>query len=802
MSFKKNYPLLPLRDMVLFPGSVASLFVGREKSMEAVRLAMEANRLIVLATQKKTETVLPQAQDLYQIGVVAEILQLLKMPDGTYKLLLEGLHRVNIEVLHNFETHAEVEVSDAEALYGGDSGSLSENSIRSLLSLFEKYNSDKNLVPPDFFAELAQKKENSRIIDAIAHLLDIPFEQKQNILETVSALERAEKVRVSLENQLDIQRLENSIHEKVRQQMDKMQRHYYINEQIRALKEELGESDTVEFDSYRRRLSDVNLPVEVREKGEQELRKLEKTPAMSAESTVLRNYLDWLCDLPWGKYTEDNKDIKRAQQILDESHYGLEKIKDRMLEFIAVRQLAQRSRGPILCLVGPPGVGKTSLARTLAKCLGRKFIRISLGGVRDEAEIRGHRRTYIGALPGRIISALKKAGSANPVILLDEIDKMSADFRGNPAAALLEALDPEQNSEFIDHYLEVAFDLSQVLFVATANVIHTIPEPLLDRLEVISLAGYTEEEKIQIARRYLLPRQIEDNGIGDVEIKYSTKSLSYIIRHYTKEAGVRQLDRELAQVSRKIARELLEKRQSGDNGKLEYPLDKKHINRFLGPEKYDYNRREKDAAVGKIHGLAWTQAGGDVLNVEVALAHGKGNLILTGNLGEVMKESASTALGYVRSVGHLLGLSEDFFEKNDIYIHVPEGAIPKDGPSAGITIATALVSALTQKPVRHTIAMTGEITLRGMVLSIGGLKEKSLAAFRAGIEEIICPKENEKDLVEIPASVREKIKFHLVENMRQVLELAIVSNDGLFRERQGYPFYARHLPSVSPSQHN
>ncbi len=532
------------------------------------------------------------------------------------------------------------------------------------------------------------------------------------------------------------------------------------------------------------------MPDEARVKAEQELSKLEKMPHLSAESTVVRNYLDWILDLPWADRTDDNRDIHRAEQILEESHHSLEKVKDRMLEFIAVRQLSSSSRGPILCLVGPPGVGKTSLARSLADSLGRKFARIALGGTRDEAEIRGHRRTYIGSMPGRLIATLKKVKVNNPVILLDEIDKLSSDYRGNPAAALLEVLDAEQNKEFTDHYLEIPFDLSQVLFVATANVTHTIPAPLLDRLELIQLSGYTEQEKLQIVSKYIIPRQIKESGIEDIKLKYSMKSLAYVIRHYTKEAGVRQAEREIAKLSRKVAREFLDldKKQSS------FALDKKTIHRYLGPPQFKYGKKEKEAVIGKCNGLAWTSTGGDILSVEAALAHGGGKITLTGNLGDVMKESANTALGYVRSQGPFLGLPDDFFEKTDIFVHVPEGAIPKDGPSAGITIATTLISAIIQAPIRNDIAMTGEITLRGMSLPIGGLKEKALAAFRGGVTDLICPAENEKDLEDIPVSVREKLTFHFVENMRQVIEVALVDGQNVFEEKPGaYPFSAAHL---------
>ncbi len=797
----KTFPLLPLRDTVVFPGSVASLFVGRERSMEAMRRAMDANRLIALFTQKETKTVLPEKKDLYSTGVLAEILQLLKMPDGTFKVLVEGLHRITLSEMRELDEYAECDVltyTTKNPLSGSREEALLERSVQELFAAFEEFNRDGKAVSEEFISELRENENSEEVVDAIAHLLPVAYTQRLDILETESLVERSEKVRVSLESQIEISELESSIHDRVRNQMDKMQKQYYLNEQIRVIREEMGEGAESEFDEYRRRIEEKMLPQEAKDKALSELRKLEKMPPMAAESTIVRNYLDTILELPWNETTEDNTSILKAQEILEDSHHSLPKVKDRLLEFIAVRQLRAESRGPILCLVGPPGVGKTSLARSIAKGLNREFIRISLGGVRDEAEIRGHRRTYIGALPGRILHSLKKAKVVNPVILLDEIDKLSSDYRGNPAAAMLEVLDPEQNKEFTDHYLELPYDLSRVLFIATANVAHAIPEALLDRLEVIQLSGYTEQEKIQIARKYLLPRQIENNGIEEVQAKYSLKTFAYIIRHYTREAGVRQLEREIEKICRKIAREYLEFKQGiSQNSEFnlsDYQLDKKNIRRLLGPEQYQYNRKEDKPSVGKINGLAWTSAGGDILHIEVAIAHGKGNLVLTGNLGDVMKESAMTALGFIRSQAHLLRLPFDFFEKNDILLHVPEGAIPKDGPSAGIAIATAIISAVTQEPVHSHIAMTGEITLRGHVLPIGGLKEKSLAAFRGGVTDIVCPAENEKDMEEIPLSVREKLNFHFVRNIREVLPIALATRKSVLLESsEQFPFYTMHL---------
>ncbi len=793
---KSRYPLLPLRDMVVFPQNVSSLLVGREKSMEATRKAMESDRTIVLAAQKKTEIIEPGSEDLFEIGVLCEILQLLKMPDGTFKILIEGIRRVRILSYTENENYLEVNVTANESETPAKDSleyQLLNRTINDIIEKFDRYVKSHSTLSTDLSRELLEKKDPVTILDSIAHILTISFQQKQDILETQSLSERAEKVNVSLDHQVELNDLEETIHSRVRRQMDKMQKQYYLNEQMKVIREELGENEYDEFEQYKTAFAREEVPEEVREKAEQELRKLEKMPPLSAESSILRNYLDWIRDLPWGITTSDNRDINRASEILETSHHALDEVKDRILEFIAVRQLSPESKGPILCLVGPPGVGKTSLAKTLAECLDRKFARISLGGVRDEAEIRGHRRTYIGALPGRIVSTLKKLKVQNPVILLDEIDKLSSDYRGNPAAALLEVLDPEQNKDFVDHYLELPVDLSQVLFIATANVIHSIPEPLLDRLETIQLSGYTEHEKVSIVRKYLLNRQAADNGVNKLPIQFSVKAIVYLIRRYTKEAGVRQLERVLAKIYRKIALDhLTDPPEKGEPRKYEIDIEKVH--ELLGPTEYSYGKKEKDVSVGKCVGLAWTSTGGDTLNIEVALAHGKGKLNLTGNLGDVMKESASTALGYIRSQSHLIGLPDDFFDKTDIYLHIPEGAIPKDGPSAGITIATCILSAVTQSPIKNTIAMTGEITLRGKVLPIGGLKEKSLAAFRAGITDIICPAENSKDMEKIPESVKKQLQFHFVNDIRQVIPLALVDASEIFQERPGtYSFYAGHL---------
>ncbi|RME93931.1 MAG: endopeptidase La, partial [Candidatus Hydrogenedentota bacterium] len=754
-----SIPLLPLRDTVVFPGSVASLYVGRDKSKEAVSLAMRKDRKLAFVAQKSKDMVLPSQDDLYSIGVYCEVLQLLKMPDGTVKILVEGLQRLKLEKLSD---EGNVYLCDATLIEDENipedvlHKQLLDKVLLELFSNFQKFTKTSGL-SGEFLQEIRTLPSVSFQIDAIAHILPMDYKQKQNILETLPLLDRAQKIKLSLNSQLDIASLEKSIHDRVRGQMDKMQRQFYLHEQLKIIKEELGEGEADEIERYREKLKSLELSKDIYEKIDQEISRLEKMPPMSAEGTVVRNYLDWILELPWNTVSEDTKSLSEAAKILGSSHYGLEKVKDRILEFIAVKQLAPTAGGPILCLVGPPGVGKTSLAKTLAECLGRKFVRISLGGVRDEAEIRGHRRTYIGSMPGRVIAALKKAKTKNPVILLDEIDKLSSDIRGNPAAALLEVLDPEQNAEFTDHYLEVPFDLSQVLFVATANVIHSIPPALLDRLEILTLSGYTEEEKIEIAKKFLIPTQIRENGLKKISFHYKKEALRELIRLYTREAGVRELNRCIAQICRKLARRTLEE------GKTEsFRLTKENLQEMLGVPKYSYGKKEEKPHIGKVNGLAWTSTGGNILEIEAAIAHGQGKLQLTGNLGEVMKESAAIAISYVRTKAHLLKLPDDFFEKNDIFVHVPEGAIPKDGPSAGISIAIATLSALTRIPVKNEIAMTGEITLRGNILPIGGLKEKTLAAYRGNIREMICPKENEKDLEEIPEEIRKKVKFHFV----------------------------------------
>ncbi len=798
----KKYPLLPLRDMLIFPQNVTSLFVGREKSIKATKLAMDSNRNIVLITQKKTDTVLPGSDDIFKIGVFCEVLQLLKMPDSTYKVLLEGLYRVERTSLIDRKTHYEVEVKKTESIYPSaksQEATLLSNTLRVVINQFVQYNTYQNIVNDQFINSLT-KKPFGDALDIIAHVMPIPFDTKQDILNSLNILKRAKLLKQILNDQIDLIKLEKNIHGKVRNRVDQAQKHFFLNEQMKVIREELGETDVDEIQEYRKKIEGKKLPPEVKRKAEWELGKMSKMPPISAESTISRNYLDWLLELPWEEISKNTNDLKIAQSQMEKSHYGLKKIKDRILEYAAVIQLSKVPKGPILCFLGPSGVGKTSLARSFASSLNREFARISLGGVRDEAEIRGHRKTYIGALPGRVISALKKAKTRNPIILLDEIDKISSDYRGNPAAALLEVLDSEQNFEFMDHYLELPFDLSQVVFIATANAIHTIPDPLLDRLEIIEVPGYHEGEKINIAKRFLISRQIKENGIQDIDISFTDMSLAYIIRHYTKEAGVRQLEREIAKVCRKLARKILEGIQSKTNQTNKIKITKEKLTEFLGPIRYQYGKKESQSVTGKCNGLAWTSSGGDVLTIEAALSYGKGSINITGNLGDIMKESVNTAVGYIRSQMHLMGMDTDFFEKTDIFVHVPEGAIPKDGPSAGIAITLCLVSVLTQRPVRGDIALTGEITLRGKVLPIGGLREKILAAFRGGIKAIIFPEENKKDLEDIPKSVLSKMDLNFVNNFQEVLDIVFKDSKSIFQKKfHQYPFPGTHLPGWDDS---
>lgn len=766
--FKEQLPLLPLRGVVVFPYMVIPLNVGREKSIKALEEAMVDDRIILLAAQKQEKTDNPQPEDIYSIGTIAEIKQLLKLPDGTIRVVVEGLARACIDSYEQMDPYYQVKYTKLDDIE--DKTLEIEALMRSIIYQFEQYIKLSKRIPPETLASVVSVEEPGRLADIIASYLTLKVADKQYILEAISSKQRLENLSEILGKEMELLELERKIHSRVRKQMEKTQKEYYLREQLKAIQKELGEKDErqAETEELRERIAELNLPESVEEKVLKEVEKLEKMPAMSAEAVVVRNYLDTVLSLPWTNKTEDNLDIKEAEKILDEDHYGLEKVKERILEFLAIRKLTQKIKGPILCLVGPPGVGKTSLGKSVARALSRKFVRISLGGVRDEAEIRGHRRTYVGAMPGRIIQGMKQAGSANPVFLLDEIDKMSMDFRGDPSAALLEVLDPEQNNTFSDHYLEIPFDLSEVMFITTANAMHNIPRPLLDRMEVIYVSGYTEDEKVKIAEKYLVPKLIKDHGLQPENLNLVESPLRTVIRNYTREAGVRNLERNLANICRKAAKEIV------SEGVSQVKVTSQNLHKFLGPLKYRHAIAEKENEVGVATGLAWTETGGDILSIEVTVMPGKGRLTLTGKLGDVMKESAQAAFSYVRSKAEQLGIEPDFHEKNEVHIHVPEGAIPKDGPSAGITMATALASALTNRPVKKDVAMTGEITLRGRVLPIGGLKEKLLAAHRAGIKTALVPLENKKDLDDIPVNVKKRLRIVLVEQLDQVLEEALV----------------------------
>ncbi|WP_420827298.1 endopeptidase La [Carboxydothermus hydrogenoformans] len=750
---------------------VIHLDVGREKSIAAIDQAMISDRIICLATQKDAQIDEPTPDDIFAVGTIAEIKQLLKLPGGTLRVLVEGIQRAKIKKYIEKEPffRVEVEVTQEEVSKTPEIQALT----RSLIYQFEQYVKLSKRIPPETAITVVNLEEPGRLADVVASHLPLKIEDKQRILEALDVKKRLEILLEILARELEIVEIERRINLRVRKQMEKTQKEYYLREQLKAIQRELGEKDerVAEGEEYREKIKEAKLPKEVEEKALKEVEKLEKMPPMAAEATVVRNYLDWILALPWNRRTKDRLDIKLAEQILEEDHYGLEKVKERILEYLAVRKLTKKMKGPILCFVGPPGVGKTSLAKSIARALERKFVRISLGGVRDEAEIRGHRRTYVGALPGRIIQGMRNAGSQNPVFLLDEIDKMSMDFRGDPSAALLEVLDPEQNNSFSDHYIELPFDLSHVLFITTANNLYNIPRPLLDRMEVIHIPGYTEEEKLVIAEKYLLPKQLKEHGLKPKNLKISTNTFLKIIREYTRESGVRNLERQIASLCRKAAKEIVT-----DNVE-EVKITVSNLERYLGIPKYRYGIAEAEDEVGVATGLAWTEVGGDVMFIEVSVLKGSGKLYLTGKLGEVMKESAQAGFSYIRSRAKELGIEENFHEKYDLHIHVPEGAIPKDGPSAGITMATAMVSALSGQKVRKDVAMTGEITLRGKVLPIGGLKEKILAAKRAGIKTIIIPHENRKELDEISPQVKRGLKFILVKHMDEVLEAALIRKE-------------------------
>jgi ATP-dependent Lon protease len=769
---RRTIPLLPLRGILVFPYMIIHLDVGREKSISALEEAMVQDRLIMLATQKDAQNDAPQPEDIFNVGTVAEIKQLLKLPGGTIRVLVEGLYRGEIQEFISFEPYYQVQIREFTEIE--PKTPEIEALTRTAINQFEQWVKLSKKIPPETLVSVVVVEEPGRLTDLIASHLSLKIEDKQTLLEAVGITARLERLCEILGREMEILELEKKIHVRVRKQMEKTQKEYYLREQLKAIQKELGEKDerTAEVEEYRQRVKEQNLPKDVAEKINKEIDRLEKMPPMVAESGVIRTYLDWLLTLPWTVETADRLDITVAENILDEDHYGLEKVKERILEYLSIRKLTEKMKGPILCLVGPPGVGKTSLARSIARAMERKFVRVSLGGVRDEAEIRGHRRTYVGALPGRIIQGMRTVGSKNPVFLLDEIDKMSADFRGDPSSALLEVLDPEQNNSFSDHYIELPYDLSRVLWVVTANVMHNIPRPLLDRMEVISIAGYTEEEKVEIAKRYLIPKQTADHGLTAKQISFSEGTIQKVIRDYTREAGVRNLERNIANLCRKAARKIVQ-----EQGPL-IKITAQNLHTFLGAPKYRHAQAEQTSQVGVATGLAWTEVGGDVLAVEISTMKGKGKLTLTGQLGDVMQESAQAGFSYIRSRAKELGIEEDFHEKLDIHIHLPEGAIPKDGPSAGITMATAVASALTGKAIRSDVAMTGEITLRGRVLPVGGIKEKVLAAHRAGIKKVMLPKENKRDIDEIPVNVKRNLEFILVEHMDEVLKTAMVQNDG------------------------
>ncbi len=773
-----DLPVLPLRDVVVFPHMVIPLFVGRDKSMRALEQAMEADKRILLLAQKSAETDDPAAADLYTIGTLAQVLQLLKLPDGTIKVLVEGTARVQVSNVAERDGSLYGQGQEIESSDTREPREI-EAVARSLMSLFEQYVKTNRKLPPELLQTLSGIDEPSRLADTIAAHLGVRLSDKQRLLETIEVGERLELLVGFVDGEIDVQQLEKRIRGRVKSQMEKSQREYYLNEQMKAIQKELGELDEApnELEDLARKIAEAGMPKAVETKAKNELNKLKQMSPMSAEAAVVRNYLDWLLGVPWKKRTKVRKDLKVAQDTLDADHYGLDKVKERILEYLAVQSRVKQMKGPILCLVGPPGVGKTSLGQSIAKATNRKFVRMSLGGVRDEAEIRGHRRTYVGSMPGRIVQNLNKTGSKNPLFVLDEIDKMSMDFRGDPSSALLEVLDPEQNHSFNDHYLEVDLDLSEVMFVATSNSLN-IPGPLLDRMEVIRIPGYTEDEKLNIAQRYLVPKQLKANGLKPEELKISEGAIRDIVRYYTRESGVRNLEREIAKICRKVVKEIAlagpkaTTKKKGAKAPV-VQVTSKNLDKYSGVRRYDYGRAEEQNEIGLVTGLAWTEVGGELLQIEVALVPGKGGVTLTGQLGDVMKESASAALSVVRARTERLGIELDFLQKHDVHLHVPEGATPKDGPSAGIAMVTALVSTLTKNPVHANVAMTGEITLRGRVLPIGGLKEKLLAALRGGITTVIIPEENRKDLADIPANVTEGLKIVPVRWIDEVLDLAL-----------------------------
>ena len=762
----KKLPMMPIRDVVIFPFMMTPFVVGRESSVRALEEALAGDKKIFLATQHDASIDEPKPNEIFQVGTIVNIVQSLKLPDGNIKVLVEGLERGKI--LQVVDTDGYFEATVRTAKYGTELTPQIEAAMQRVTGLFEQYVKLCQSLNYETMIAAVRNDDPSKLTDTIAANLQLAIEEKQELLEIFDPAERLTRIGDVLDVEIEKLNMDRSIQSRVKRQMERAQKEYYLNEKIKAIQKELGRGEKSEFDELKKKIDAAGMPRETHEKAIQELKKLEAMPPMSAESTVSRNYLDWLLAVPWKKRSKEIRNIDVAEKVLNEDHYGLEKIKERILEFLAVRQLVKNPKGSILCFVGPPGVGKTSLGMSIAKATGRKFVRMSLGGVRDEAEVRGHRRTYIGALPGQIIQMMKKAGTKNPVFMLDEVDKMSMDFRGDPSAALLEVLDPEQNFMFVDHYLDVEYDLSQVFFIATANVLHTIPPALQDRMEVLRLHGYTEPEKVEIAKQYLVRKQREQTGLTQENIVFTDEALTTVIRNYTREAGVRNLEREIGNICRKVARKVV---KEGD--KYSVTLTADNVSDYLGVLKFRDTEAHERSEVGLVTGLAWTEVGGSILTTEVAIVDGKGKLTLTGKLGDVMQESAQAAMSYVRSRAHRLGLPRDFYRNLDIHVHVPEGAIPKDGPSAGITMATAIASALSRIPVRRDIAMTGEITLRGKVLAIGGLKEKLLAAHRAGIMEVLLPADNEKDLPEVPENLRAAMKLRFVKTMDDVLAFAL-----------------------------
>ncbi|MFN7823851.1 MAG: endopeptidase La [Pseudobdellovibrionaceae bacterium] len=779
-------PMLPLRDLIIFPHMMMPLFVGREKSINALEDAMSKQTDIVLAAQKDAKTNNPEPKDIYAVGTIGTIIQLLRLPDGTVKVLVEGKRRVKIK---NFVPNEAFFVVATEEI-AEETSSVVESSalVRSVKTTFETYVKLNKRIPPEILMRVSTIENPGELADIIVAQLNLKLEEKQKVLEIFDSAKRLEHLLNLMTGEIEILEVEKKIRTRVKKQMERSQKEYYLNEQMQAIQKELGEKDDYqeELRELEEKAKKKKWSQEAKDKVLKEIKKLKMMSPMSAEATVVRNYIDWMLSLPWYEFSEETHDVKRAEDILNDDHWGLEKVKERILEYLSVLSIAKDLKGPILCLVGPPGVGKTSLARSIASSLNRPFSRISLGGVRDEAEIRGHRKTYVGAMPGKILQALRKVDKGNPILLLDEIDKMASDFRGDPSSAMLEVLDPEQNCNFQDHYLEVEYDLSKVMFVATANSLHTIPRPLLDRMEIISLEGYTETEKFHIARQYLVPKQLEMHGLKERKVSIQDTALRNLIRFYTREAGVRNLERQIGTVCRKVARDIVKEQAIADMGSKKsnkkaaakktaaaYVVTPKKLVELIGPEKYKFGKIEESNEIGLTNGMAWTEVGGDLLAVEATVVPGKGKFTVTGQLGDVMKESCSAALSYVRSRGPLFALDKEYFQNIDVHIHLPEGATPKDGPSAGIALTTSIVSAILKMPVRRTVAMTGEVSLRGKVLAIGGLKEKVMAAHRGGIKTIICPKENEKDLKDIPKEIIKDLKVILVDHVDQVLVNAL-----------------------------